>query len=217
MLLVLWSKASAMEREPKGDPLTINWRRRPTWTCENSVFWYKYTDKHWQWIILQSIVTGVQQQAVGHSWSPPWHWSVTWREMCRAARFNAVQFFWSNNKICIRLRLLMLIYSDAGGGVTGGRVKTQFDVRYFAEHTPAPDTRQKAGCSVWCRCLDLCQDYRILGSYAVTTTPGHTPTGPAFLLYLRVTKISTSNIDKIVLWSTRAPDTCQCFPALPKN
>ena len=42
----------------------------------------------------------------------------------------------------------MLIYSDAGGGVTGGRVKTQFDVRYFAEHTPAPDTRQKAGCSV---------------------------------------------------------------------
>ena len=72
----------------------------------------------------------------------------------------------------------MLIYSDAGGGVTRGRVKTQFDVRYFAEHTPAPDTRQKAGCSVWCRCLALCQDYRILGSYAVTTTPGHTPTGP---------------------------------------
>ena len=167
-----------MEREPKGDPLTINWR--PTWTCENSIFWYKYTDKHWQWIILQSlsIVTGVQQQAVRHSWSPPWHWSVTWREMCGAARFNAVQFFWSNNKICIRSRLLMLIYSDAGGGVTRGRGKNPVWCEIFCWAHTGPGHGTKSGL----QCADveaLCQDYRILGSYAVTTTPGHTPTGPA--------------------------------------
>ena len=108
---------------------------------------------HWQTLAVNYIAVYCDRSAAAGSgaqlyWSPPWHWSVTWREMCGAARFNAVQFFWSNNKICIRLRLLMLIYSDAGGGVTRGRVKTQFDVRYFAEHTPAPDTRQKAGCSV---------------------------------------------------------------------
>ena len=42
-----------------------------------------------------------------------------------------------------------------GAGLPGAEEKTQFDVRYFAEHTPAPDTMLQCVVQKWRLCVRI--------------------------------------------------------------